>query len=248
MGINKIIHGNCLDVLKDFKDNCVDLVLTSPPYNMRTRIRNGEYTERETAEHFSKKYKHFDDAIPIEDFYEFHKKVLMHLLRVSNIVVYNIQIVTGSKEAFFKIIGDFAQQIKDIIIWDKGAGQPAMHDKVLNSCYEMLIIFENDKKGGRLIQNAYFERGMLSNLWRISREKKETDDVNAVFPIRLAVEVIKNFSPLNGVVLDPFMGTGTTAIAALKMDMRYLGIEIELEHVKIAEKRISEYHKQGKMF
>ncbi len=70
---------------------------------MRLRIRNGKYTSREKSEHFSKKYKFFDDALPIEEFYEFHSKVLTEMLRVSKIVCYNFQIVTGSKQAFFKI-------------------------------------------------------------------------------------------------------------------------------------------------
>ncbi len=105
MESNKIHNECCLDTLKRFEDKSIDLVVTSPPYNMRTRIRNGKYTTREKSEHFSKKYKHFDDALPIEEFYSFHSEVLNELLRVSKIVCYNFQIVTGSKEAFFKIIG-----------------------------------------------------------------------------------------------------------------------------------------------
>ena len=136
--MSQVIQGNCLDVLKTLEDNSIDLTVTSPPYNMRTRIRNGKYTTREKGEHFSKKYKHFDDALPIDEFYRFHSSVLKELLRVSKVVCYNFQIVTGSKEAFFKIIGDFNKDIKDIIIWDKNTGQPAMHSNVLNSCYEMV--------------------------------------------------------------------------------------------------------------
>ena len=56
--VNKIYNMDCLEGLKLLSDNSVDLVVTSPPYNMRTRIRNGEYTTREKSEHFSKKYAH----------------------------------------------------------------------------------------------------------------------------------------------------------------------------------------------
>jgi site-specific DNA-methyltransferase (adenine-specific)/modification methylase len=70
---------------------------------------------------------------------------LTELLRVSKCVLWNYQIVTGSKEAVFKLIGDFSDKIKDIIIWEK-TGQPAMHEQVLNSCYEFIIVFENDDK------------------------------------------------------------------------------------------------------
>ena len=54
-----IFNEDCLETMKRLKDKSVDLVVTSPPYNMRTRIRNGEYTTRELSEHFSKKYSHF---------------------------------------------------------------------------------------------------------------------------------------------------------------------------------------------
>ena len=146
MRLDIIYNEDCIETMAKMPDKFIDLVVTSPPYNMRTRIRNGKYTTREKIEHFSKKYKHFDDALPINNFYEFHSKVLNELLRISKIVYYNFQIVTGSKEAFFKIIGDFNKDIKDIIIWDKGSGQPAMHGMVLNSCYEMILILEEVKK------------------------------------------------------------------------------------------------------
>ena len=82
-----IIHNeSCIDTMKNFDDKCIDLVLTSPPYNMRTRIRNGKYTTKEKSEHFSKKYLFFDDALPIDKFYSFHKSVLLELLRCSKIV------------------------------------------------------------------------------------------------------------------------------------------------------------------
>ena len=84
---------DCLEGLKLLSDNSIDLVVTSPPYNMRTRIRNGEYTTREKSEHFSKKYEHFSDDLTIEEYYDFHKSVLTELLRVSKCVLWNYQIV-----------------------------------------------------------------------------------------------------------------------------------------------------------
>ena len=114
--VNQIICGDCLDVMRDWPDASVDLVVTSPPYNMRLRIRNGQYTTRERSEHFSRKYAWFDDAMPPDEFYAFHSAVMTELLRVARCVVYNIQLVTGSKAAFFRILGDNAEQIKDVIV------------------------------------------------------------------------------------------------------------------------------------
>ena len=237
--INKVIQGDCLEVMKGIPDKSVDMIFTSPPYNMRTRIRNGKYTTREKSEHFSKKYKYFDDALPIDEFYLFHKNCIIEMLRISKIVIYNFQIVTGSKEAFLKIVGDFNKDIKDIIIWDKGFGQPAMHEKVLNSSYEMLLVMEDDKKCGRVIQNSTFKRGELQNILRIGRGKKISDIHSACFPEELAETIIKNFSKENDIVLDPFAGSGTTLKMAKKNNRNYIGIEIAPEYIDIINKRLS---------
>ena len=104
--LNTIYHESCLETLKRMDDDSIDLVITSPPYNMNLRIRNGEYCSRQIVKHeFATKYDGFDDNLPIDEFYELHSKVLSELLRVSKLIFYNIQIVTGSKRAFFKIIG-----------------------------------------------------------------------------------------------------------------------------------------------
>lgn len=238
MEINKLYNENCLDTLKRMPDKFVDLVVTSPPYNMRTRIRNGEYTTREKSEHFSKKYKHFGDDLPIDEFYSFHSEVLIELLRVAKIICYNFQIVTGSKEAFFKIIGDFNKDIKDIIIWDKGHGQPAMHGQVMNSCYEMILILEDDKRAGRAIQNAKFKRGEMNNILRLGRGERVSDVHGAIYPEMLAGELIKAFSEEGNLIYDPFMGSGTTGMVAHKLNRNWIGSEITEEYCKIAETRI----------
>jgi site-specific DNA-methyltransferase (adenine-specific) len=248
MEINKIYNEDCLDTMERMRDKEIDLTVTSPPYNMRTRIRNGKYTTREKGEHFSKKYKHFDDALSVEDFYTFHSKVLKELLRVSKIVCYNFQIVTGSKEAFFKIIGDFNKDIKDIIVWDKGHGQPAMHEKVLNSGYEMILILEDDKKAGRVINNATFNRGEMQNILRLGRGKKISNIHGAIFPEALPTAIIKAFSNEEDLVYDPFMGSGTTAIASILNKRNFIGSEISNEYTDIANKRVKQHQAQLTMF
>lgn len=234
----EIINGDCLTKMREMSDKSVDLIFTSPPYNMRTRIRNGKYTTREKADHFSKKYQHFDDALPIETFFDFHKNCIAEMLRISKVVVYNFQIVTGSKEAFFRLIGHYSQDIKDIMIWDKSYGQPAMHENILNSAYELILILEDDKKCGRMIQNATFKRGTLDNILRIGRERKKFSGHSATFPLKLAETIIINFSKEGNIILDPFMGTGTTGVAAKKLNRNFIGIDISEEYYNIAKERL----------
>lgn len=236
--LNSVIQGDCLEVMKGIPDKSVDMILTSPPYNMRLRIRNGKYTEREKSEHFSKKYKYFDDALPMNEFFDFHSKCIDEMLRISKITIYNFQIVTGSKEAFFRIIGKYSNNIKDIIIWDKGFGQPAMNEKVLNSAYEMLLILEDGNIAGRKITNAYFERGEMQNILRIGRGKKISDIHSACFPTELAEKIINNFSREEDIILDPFAGSGTTGVACKNLNRNYILIEKEPEYINIINKRL----------
>jgi site-specific DNA-methyltransferase (adenine-specific) len=237
--INTIYNESCIDTISRIPNQAVHLTLTSPPYNMRLRIRNGKYTVREKAEHFSKKYTHFSDDLYPDDFYSFHKQVLTELLRVSKIVCYNFQIVTGSKDSFFKLIGDFHNYIKDIAIWDKGHGQPAMNCGVLNSAYEYILILEQDGLSGRTIKNHTFKRGTLSNIWRIKRESKIKSH-NASFPISLAHLIIQNFSSKGDLIYDPFCGTGTTPLAAKQLNRKYIASEIIKEYCDITHERLSQ--------
>jgi len=230
---------DCLTGLRQLPDDSVDITITSPPYNMRTRIRNGEYTEREKSEHFSKKYKYFDDALTIEDYYNFHKDVIKECLRVGRMLFWNIQIVTGSKEAIFKLIGDFNKNIKDIVVWDKGNGQPAMHDSVINRATELIIIFEKDAKAGRAFSKSYFKRGTLSDIWRFKRPKA-IDGHGACYPIELVKTILGGFTKEGDLILDPFMGSGTTAVASKQLNRNFIGFEISQEYCKIAEQRLSQ--------
>lgn len=239
--INKIINGDCLEVMKQMPDNCVDMVFTSPPYNMRLRIRNGVYTQREVGASFSKKYTEFEDWLPVEEYYQFHTDCITQMLRISPIVFWNIQIVTGSKEAIFRILGKFAKEITDIIVWDKGFGQPAMNQGVLNRGYELIIIFESERKNGRTFNKSYFERGTMQDIWRMGRGGNgSVEGHSATFPESLVGKALEGWSKEGDTILDPFNGTGTTTKVAKQFNRNYIGIEISPKYCKIAEDRLKQ--------
>jgi len=236
--LNTIYNEDCLATMARMPDNFVDLVFTSPPYNMNLRIRNGKYCSRQIVKEFSTKYTGFDDNLPIDDFYRVHSKILDELLRVSKIVFYNIQIVTGSKLAFFKMIGDKASVLKDIIVWDKKHGQPAMQQNVMNRRTELILVFEKDNAISRKFNNATFNRGTLDDIWEIRRGKKVNKDHGATFPIELANKVVSNFTVAGNVVYDPFLGSGTTALAAKQNGCSYIGSEITQKYYEFAVDRL----------
>ncbi len=244
MEANKIYNENCLETLRRISDNAIDLVVTSPPYNMNLRIRNGQYCSRQIVKEFSTKYEGFDDNLPIEKYYHFHLNVLKELLRTSNIIFYNIQIVTGSKRAFFKIIGELSDYLKDIIVWDKGYAQPAMASNVLNRRTELILIFDAKNAISRQFDIANFKRGTLDDIWEIKRGKKVVDGHSAVFPEELVKTIIENFSNEGDLIYDPFMGTGTTAIVAKKLNRKYLGSELTDKYFKIINERLQVFENE----
>lgn len=238
--MNKIIQGDCLEVMKTLEDNSIDLVVTSPPYNMRTRVRNGKYTSREKSEHFSKKYAHFGDDLGIEEYYNFHKETIKEMLRLSKTVVWNFAVVTGSKEAIFKLIGDFSKNIKDVVVWDKGHGQPAMHDGCINRATELILIMESDASAGRTLSNYNFKRGEMQDIWRIKRGRNIVGVHGATFPVELAEHIVNNFSKDGDTVLDPFAGSGTTGVACKNTGRNYILIEKEPEYIEIIKQRLGD--------
>lgn len=227
--------GNCLDYLPKLADKSIDLTLTSPPYNMNLRIRNGKYCSRQIVKELTTKYENFPDNLPMDEYFEFNKKVITELLRVSKLTFYNIQFLTGNKVALYQLLGHFSDKIKEFIIWDKGHAQPAIGTGVLNSQFEVLLVLEDSHPESRRFEQAQFGRGTLSNLWKIKRGKKIVKSHGAVFPLELADTVIANFSKPNDIIFDPFMGTGTAGISAVKLGRQFFGIELDKDYFDIAE-------------
>jgi len=246
MKLNKIYHEDCLSTLKKMKDDSVDLVVTSPPYNMNLRIRNGKYCSRQIVKEISTKYTEFSDNLPIDEYNKLHTEVLRELLRVADLIFYNIQIVTGSKRSIFKMIGEFSDNLKEIIVWDKGNGQPAMQQQVLNRRTELILVFEKDYPISRQFRNrGQFKRGTLDDLWLIKRGKSVGgENHGAVFPVELVSTILENFSKEGDVIYDPFMGTGTTAVVAKQLKRKFIGSEISQKYIDIAEERLETYEKR----
>ena len=240
MNLDKIYNECCLHTLKKLKDNSIDCVITSPPYNMNLRIRNGKYCSRQIVEEISTKYEEFADNLDLNFYNVFHSNVLSELLRVSDLVFYNIQIVTGSKKSVFKMIGDYADYLKDIVIWDKGHAEPSIGSGILNKRTELILIFSKEDSISRKFDKAQFKRGSLNDIWLIPKEKNQTEKHKALFPQKLVQTIIENFTKENDIIYDPFMGLGTTGIVAKSMNRRFIGSEISQNYVEIANKKIKE--------
>tara|TARA_R100000656_G_scaffold117907_1_gene91435 strand:+ start:92 stop:787 length:696 start_codon:yes stop_codon:yes gene_type:complete len=216
----------------------VHTTITSPPYNMNLRIKYGKYLKRTEKSKISTKYKNFSDDLSMEEYYEFNKEVIHYLLQISDLVFYNVQFLTGNKRALFKLMGEFNEQLKEVIIWNKVNAQPAMGEKVLNSQYEVILVFDKDNAISRKFDTATFDRGTLSNVWDIKRGKKLNKEHGAVFPEELVEKILHNFTKPGDVVFDPFMGTGTVGVVCNRLKRWFIGIELDEDYFNFAKERI----------
>lgn len=215
--------------------------LQAPPYNMNLRIRNGKYCSRQIVKEMTTKYENFADNLTMDEYFDFNKRVLDECLRVSDLVFYNVQFLTGNKKALFQLIGEFSGDMKEFIVWDKVNAQPAIGEGILNSQFEVILVLQKSSPESRKFETAQFGRGTLSNHWSIKRGKKIDKRHRAIFPLDLAKKVISNFTSEGSVVLDPFMGTGTTGVACKQLNRKFIGIELDDDYFNIAVQRISSH-------
>lgn len=254
ISVDNIYNMDCLAGMKQMEADSVDAVITSPPYNFGLRLHTGKYTKWTPGETFgytglpANRYDNrVNDALSMDDYYAWQCQCIDEMLRVTKgLVFYNIMMITGNKVAFFKLLGHYADRIREIMVWDKMSAEPAMHDGVLNREFEFVVVFDkHDCKGCQLpVFNA--SRGTLSNVLRIGKNKSNKH--RAAFPLLLPQTIIHYFTNSGGVILDPFLGSGTTAIAAIKEGRHYIGFELNREYYNDAEKQINAEKAQLKLF
>ncbi len=238
----KLLHENCIDFMGGVSNNTFDCIITSPPYNMNLRIRDGKYISRCTnknyTKEFSTKYSNYSDDLPLAEYYEFLDTVISECLRISKLTFFNIQMITGNKIPLFQLIGKYAENIKEIIIWDKVNAIPAMHEGTLNSQFEFILVLDNQKPYNRTFDIFNFDRGTLSNIWHIEKEIKKDFKFKASFPEKLVYKILTNFTKESDKIFDPFLGSGTTAVVCAKLDREFTGTEIDSDTYKLAKERV----------
>jgi DNA modification methylase len=240
MEINKIYCESNLDTMSKMPDNFVDYVLTSPPYNVGKNGLNGE----------GKKYDLHNDSLNVDDYFEQQKKLITELLRVTKKhIFYNIQMLSGNKLSLMKLMGYFSENIKEIIIWNKNHGVPAMEPGVFNSAYEYIIIFSNDQPSKRKFYDCNF-KGTQNNVFKIknTHSNKFSDVHKAVMPLDIPRYFMQIFGNENDIWYDPYNGTATTSIAAIMEKKKFIGSEISNEYYKLGNNRILNESNQISLF
>jgi len=240
--LNRIICGDVLDIIKTIPDGSVDLVVTSPPYNLKNSTGNGMKDGRggkwKNAE-LVNGYAECDDNMPHEQYARWQRECLTEMYRVipdDGAIFYNHKwrVQNGRLQDRQDIVGEFP--VRQIIIWQRKGGINFNAGYFLPT-YEVIYLITKPKFKLAPKANAH------GDVWEFAQEMKNGHP--APFPVALIDRIISSTNAQT--VLDPFMGSGTTAVAALMNKRDYIGIELSREYCETAENRIEEF-KRGLLY
>jgi DNA modification methylase len=240
--MNKIICADSKALLSELPDNCIDIIVTSPPYNFGL-----EYKCNQDAHHWQ---NYFDELFLI-----FNECI--RVLKYGGRIIVNIQPLFSDYIPSHHIISNFFINKKLIwkgeVIWEKNnynckytawGSWKSPSNPYLKYTWEFLEIFCKGslKKEGKYINadimGDEFKKWVVAK-WEIAPERNMKQFGHpAMFPEELVIRVLKLFSFKNDIVLDPFNGAGTTTLVAKRLNRKYLGIDISEQYCKIAQKRI----------
>ena len=257
MEINKIYNENCLDTMMRMPDNFIDLTVTSPPYD-KLRKYNGYC---------------FDFENVAKELYRVTKEHGILVWVVADSVIDGSESGTSFKQALhFKEQGFY---LHDTMIWYKPNAMPNVDKSRYCQSFEYMFVFSKGKpkttnlrmiptqNGGKVIKRKTLQ---TQNCNKANREDKTNDtriDFNvytlnvggkkeaehpALFPEQLANDHIISWSNENDLIYDPFMGSGTTALAAIKQKRNYIGSEISSKYCESANKRLKLHLSQQTIF
>lgn len=252
----KLWHGDCLELMKDIPDNCIDMVLTSPPYDDLRDYNNTLYWDF--------------------NIFKFIAIELYRVLKNGGVIIWivNDQTKKGSetgtsfKQAlYFKEIG---LNLHDTMIWNKRSC-PFPSNVRYSGSFEYMFVLSKGKpktinllsdrknkwagikmhgtergkngktKHTRCHKREVKEYGVRWNIWDVSAPGLKDTEHPATFPVGLAEDHIMSWSSENNIIMDPLMGSGTTGVAAKKLNRKFLGIEKDKKYFEIAKKRINNH-------
>ena len=230
--------GDCTKVMKTLKANCVDLIFADPPYflsNDGLSIRSGKVVSVNKGEW--DKRDNYDSTYMFT--YSWLKECHRILKPTSSIWV------SGTHHNIFeikKVMDDLGFRIINLVIWQKTDPPPLIYKNKLKFSHEILIWAKKGRSHFFNYDLAYSLRNSeLGDVWKFSavqNHEKKFGYHPTQKPERLLERIIRLTTNKNDVVLDPFMGSGTTCFVAKKLQRQYIGIELEEEYFSIAKRRI----------
>ena len=249
--LNKIILGSS-ENMKEIPDNSIHLMITSPPYNVS---------------------KEYDEDLSLKEYLELLRKVFTETYRVLidggracvNVANLGRKPYIPLSDYISKLMIDIGYNMRGEIIWNKAASASpstawgswqSASNPTLRDVHEYILIFskgeykrvrnrqEMGKKTNSISKEQFME--WTKSIWTMNAVSARKIGHPAPFPEELPYRLIQLYSFKSDIILDPFMGSGTTAIAVLKSNRLYIGYDNNIQYVKLAERRISNFENQLK--
>jgi len=239
--LNKIICGDCISTMDMMQAESVDLIITSPPYNVGIP------------------YDNYNDSRPFDEYHNWCKQWLTSCYRVlknNRRIAINVLLNIGNNRVgrdspcirFGNLLREVGFNLNNVVIWEdrtknklsswgswKSASSPYIYCP-----YEVIIMaskgnWKREDKGVSDITGDEY-KDWVHGMWKFSPQHSKSFPVP--FPEELPRRCIKLLSYVNDIVLDPFCGAGTTCLAAKKLNRRYIGIDISSHYCRLARNRL----------
>jgi len=245
--LNTIIYASS-EKMCQIPNGSVHLMITSPPYNVS---------------------KEYDENLSLTQYLELLKSVFTETYRVLinggraciNIANVGRKPYLPLSDHVSKIMQEIGFRMRGEIIWKKAAGAGvsmawgswlSASNPVLRDVHEYILIFSKGdfNRNGKRKENTITKEQFMEwtkSIWYFNPESAKKLKHAAPFPVELPYRLIQLYSFKNDIILDPFIGSGTTAVAALNSERYYIGYEINEDYVRLAERRIEPYKKQIKL-
>lgn len=245
--VNKFILGSA-ENMKELPNNSIQLMITSPPYNVS---------------------KEYDDDLSLKDYLQLLENSFKETYRVLenggraciNVANLGRKPYIPLSDYISKIMLDIGFNMRGEIIWNKAASASpstawgswiSAANPILRDIHEYILIFskgdykrERGEKTNTINKEQFME--WTKSIWTMNAESARRIGHPAPFPEELPNRLIQLYSFKGDIILDPFMGSGTTAVSAIKSERNFVGYDISQEYITLAENRISPFLKQTKM-
>ena len=250
--INQIIHGDCIEVMQQIPADSIDVTFADPPFNLK------------------KNYGTYKDQKNTDDYLNWCKQWILEMVRITkpsgSIFLHNIPKWLTYYAGFLNEVADF----RHWIAWDAPTApmgktlQPSHYGILFyakhqeeNKFYEIRYPHKRCRKCGYLLKDYGGKKKILhpfgplvSDIWsdihRI-RHNKNRDLHPCQLPIHLLERILLMSTDEGDVILDPFMGTGTTAVAAARLGRKVIGIDIDPQYVEITQRKFAQESPNSKI-
>jgi modification methylase len=226
-----IYQGDCLEVMRSMPSGSVDLVVTSPPYNLglsqRAKPRSSKDSSWSNAKLFDG-YGDYHDALPHDEYVAWMRDVLSECWRLisdDGAIFFNHKprIQNGHLWTPLELNPDLP--LRQIVVWDRGSGMN-FNQKFFTPSHEWVILFAKP--------DFQLSKGKPRDVWAFGHAKK--NDHPAPFPVELPLNAIRH--TYASTIFDPFAGSGTTGVAARMLGRKFIGIERNGDYIPNALARI----------